>query len=334
MAKTDSKKEDQKDPLAEALAAIDKAYGKGSTITGNEIVAVERRSTGSIGLDIITGGGYGKGRIVEVYGIESGGKSTITLHAIAEAQRNGEIAALVDSECSYDREYAEALGVDNSKLIFSQPDFGEQALDITEKLAASGRVGLIVVDSVAALVPKAELEGEMTDSHMGVQARMMGKAMRKLVGVVGKTGTTLIFINQTRQNIGGYGQSLVTPGGGALKFAASIRMEVSKKTGDKSKDGSIEYNTVTVTTKKNKLAPPFQTTSFDINFGEGISKISEVLNYGLQLGMIVRGGSWYSYGDTKLGQGETAVEDYLTSNPEILEELELNIREHYNIHIQ
>lgn len=333
MAKENSKKADENDPLAKALADIEKAYGKGSTITGNEIVAVERRSTGSIGLDIITGGGYGKGRIIEIYGPESSGKTTCCLHAIAEAQKNGEIVAFIDAEHAFDPEYASVLGVDISKMILSQPNSGEEALDITEKLISSGRVGVVVVDSVAALVPKVELEGEMTDAHMGVHARMMGKAMRKLTGTTSNTGTTLIFINQTRQNIGGYGSPVTTSGGNALKFFASTRLEVSKRMGDKAKDGSIEYNTVTVKTVKNKLAPPFQTTSFDINFGEGISKISEVLNYGLQMGMIVRGGSWYSYGDIKLGQGESAVEAYLTENPEVLEELELNIREHYNIHI-
>ena len=284
--------------------------------------------SGSLGLDIALGiGGYPRGRVIEVYGPESSGKTTLTLHAIAEAQKAGGIAAFIDAEHAFDRSYAEKLGVDVENLIISQPDNGEQALEITDNLIRSGAIDIIVIDSVAALTPKAEIEGEMGDSKMGLQARLMSQALRKLTATISKTKCTAIFINQLREKIGVmFGNPETTTGGNALKFYSSVRLDIRRvsqiKTGDEASGNHVRVKVV-----KNKVAPPFRQTEFDIMFGEGISKVGEILDVGVEKGIVQKSGSWYSYGDNKLGQGRDAVKELLKDNPELAEELEEKIKE-------
>lgn len=323
---------EEKDLLGEAMALLDKKYGKGSTIMGDTVIKTERIRTGSLGLDIITGGGYGKGRMVEVYAPESSGKTTIAIHAMVEAQKVGGTVAVIDVEHAFDRVYAEKLGLDMSKVIFSQPDSGEQALEIADTLISTGRIAFLLIDSIAALVPQAELDGEMGDSKMGLHARLMSQACRKLTGTVGKTNTVVFWTNQIREKIGVmFGSPETTPGGNAMKFYASIRLDMRKSTGDKDADGHIVNSKVKVKTVKNKLAPPFQITEFNIVFGKGIDKIGEIIDYAVANEFIKKSGSWFSYGDTKLGQGKDKVRELLDDNPELADELENKIREAYGI---
>ena len=323
---------EEKDLLALAMAELDKKYGKGATIMGDTVIKTERMRTGSIGLDIITGGGYGKGRMVEVYAPESSGKTTLAIHAMVEAQKEGGAVAVIDVEHAFDRVYAENLGLDMSKVIFSQPDNGEQALEIAETLISTGKLSFILVDSIAALTPKAEIEGEMGDSKMGLHARLMSQACRKLTGVISKTNTVMFWTNQIREKIGVmFGNPETTPGGNAMKFYASIRLDMRKSAGDKDSDGQVINSKVKVKTVKNKLAPPFQVIEFNIIFGKGIDKIGEIIDYSVANEYIKKSGSWYSYGDTKLGQGKDSVRDLLTDNPELAEELENKIRVAYGI---
>jgi recombination protein RecA len=291
-------------------------------------VDVEAISSGSLGLDLALGvGGYPRGRVIEIYGPESSGKTTLTIHAIAEAQKAGGIAAFIDAEHAFDRFYAENLGVDIDNLIISQPDHGEQALEITENLIRSGAIDIIVIDSVAALTPKSEIEGEMGDSKMGLHARLMSQALRKLTGTISKTNCTVIFINQLREKIGVmFGNPETTTGGNALKFYASVRLDIRRRTQIKDGDQVIG-NSTKVKVVKNKVAPPFQQAEFDIMYGEGVSKVGEILDIGVTYGIIKKSGSWFSYGDTKLGQGRDAVKNLIKDNPELAEELEEKIKE-------
>ena len=311
--------------LQVTLDRMDKSYGKGAIMRlGDQ--AIEKMdviSTGSIALDKALGvGGLPKGRIVEIYGPESSGKTTLAIHAIAECQKNGGIAAIIDAEHAFDQFYAKALGVDVANLLISQPDNGEQALEIADNLIRSGAIDILVIDSVAALTPKAEIEGEMGDSQMGLQARLMSKALRKLTGSINKANTCCIFINQLREKIGVmFGNPETTTGGNALKFYASVRIDIRRSSAIKNGD-SIIGNRTRVKVVKNKVAPPFQQAEFDIMYGEGISKIGEILDIGVDHEIIKKSGSWYSYGDTKLGQGRDAVKDLLKDNPELTEELE------------
>ncbi len=332
MAKED-KKEEVKCPFELALAELNKTYGKGATISGNEIVDTERITTGSLGLDIQTGGGWGKGRIVEITAPFSVGKSTLCIHTMVECQRRGGRVVYIDTEHSADREYMEHLGLDINKLIMSQPDYGEMALDIAEKLISTGKVDVCVIDSVAALVPKSEIEGEMESSSIGVQARLMSKAMRKLTGVVNKTNTVLIFTNQIREKIGViYGSNETSPGGNALKFFASMRIDMRKGEPIKASKGEEVFgNKVKCKTVKNKLASPFKVNTFDIMYGEGIDKNSEIIEWGVASKVITLAGSYYSYGDVKLGQGAANVKVVLSDNPELANELEIKIKEFYGI---
>lgn len=323
---------EEKDLLAEAMADLDKRYGKGSTIMGDTVIKTERMRTGSLGLDIITGGGYGKGRMVEVYAPESSGKTTLAIHAMVEAQKTGGAVAVIDVEHAFDRVYAENLGLDMSKVIFSQPDNGEQALEIAEKLISTGKLSFLLVDSIAALTPKAEIEGEMGDSKMGLHARLMSQACRKLTGVISKTNTVMFWTNQIREKIGVmFGSPETTTGGNAMKFYASIRLDMRKSAGDKDSDGHVINSKVKVKTVKNKLAPPFQITEFNIIFGKGIDRNGELIDYGVEIGLIKKSGSWFSYGDTKLGQGRDSVRTLLEDNPELAEEFDAKIREAYGI---
>lgn len=293
------------------------------------IVEVEAISSGSLGLDIALGvGGYPRGRVIEIYGPESSGKTTLTLHAIAEAQKNGGIAAFIDAEHAFDRFYAQKLGIDVDNLIISQPDNGEQALEITENLIRSGAIDIVVIDSVAALTPKSEIEGEMGDSKMGLHARLMSQALRKLTATISKTNCTVIFINQLREKIGVmFGNPETTTGGNALKFYASVRLDIRKKS--QIKDGEKIIGTGTkVKVVKNKVAPPFMTAEFDIMYGEGISKIGEIVDLGVEYEIVKKSGSWFSYGETKLGQGRDAVKGLLKDNPELAKEIETKIIEH------
>jgi recombination protein RecA len=311
---------------------LDKAYGKGTVMKlgDSKIAAVEVISTGSIGLDIALGiGGFPKGRVVEIYGPESSGKTTLALQAIANAQKNGGIAAFIDAEHAFDKAYAEKLGIDCANLLISQPDDGEQALDIAEHLIRSGAIDVCVIDSVAALVPRGELEGEMGESKMGLQARLMSQALRKLTGTISKTGCCCIFINQLRDKIGvTYGNPETTTGGNALKFYASVRIDIRRVGQIKDKD-EVVGNRTKVKVVKNKLAPPFRTTEFDIMYGTGVSKSGEMVDLGTELGILQKSGSWYSYEGTKLGQGRDSVKQLLDDNPELMAEIEAKIKEKF-----
>lgn len=308
---------------------IDKTYGKGTIMKlgDSAIEDIDAIPSGSLTLDLALGiGGYPKGRIVEIYGPESSGKTTLAIHAIAECQRQGGIAAFVDAEHAFDRYYAESLGVDTENLLISQPDNGEQALEIAENLIRSGAIDLLVVDSVAALTPRAEIEGEMGDSMMGLQARLMSQALRKLTGVVGKTNCCCIFINQLREKIGVmFGNPETTTGGNALKFYASIRVDIRRSSQIKDGDEVIG-NRTKVKIVKNKVAPPFRRAEFDIMYGQGVSKSGEVLDLGVDHGVVKKSGSWFSYGDTKLGQGRDAVKQLILDNPELMDEIEDKIK--------
>ncbi|MDA9316877.1 recombinase RecA [Polaribacter sp.] len=312
------------------LDKLDKTYGKGSVMKLGDVVTeeIDAISSGSLGLDLALGvGGYPRGRVIEIYGPESSGKTTLTLHAIAEAQKAGGIAAFIDAEHAFDKFYAENLGVDIDNLIISQPDHGEQALEITENLIRSGAIDIVVIDSVAALTPKSEIEGEMGDSKMGLHARLMSQALRKLTGTISKTNCTVIFINQLREKIGVmFGNPETTTGGNALKFYASVRLDIRRRTQIKDGDRVIG-NSTKVKVVKNKVAPPFQIAEFDIMYGEGISKVGEILDIGVELGIVKKSGSWFSYGETKLGQGRDAVKGLIKDNPELAEELEGKIKE-------
>ena len=326
---------DSKDSKLKALNLtldkLDKTYGKGSVMRLGEqtIEKIEAISSGSIGLDLALGvGGYPKGRVVEIYGPESSGKTTLTLHAIAECQKAGGIAAFIDAEHAFDRLYAQNLGIDLGELVISQPDNGEQALEIADNLIRSGAVDMLVVDSVAALTPKSEIEGEMGDSKMGLHARLMSQALRKLTASISKTNCTVFFINQLREKIGVmFGNPETTTGGNALKFYASVRVDIRRSTQLKNADGGVLGNKTRVKIVKNKVAPPFKTTEFDIMYGEGISKIGEILDIGVEHDIIEKSGSWFSYGGSKLGQGRDAVKAILKDNPELMEELEQKILE-------
>lgn len=313
------------------LDKLDKTYGKGAVMKlGDQAVQeVESISTGSLGLDIALGvGGLPKGRVIEIYGPESSGKTTLTLHAIAESQKAGGIAAFIDAEHAFDRGYAQKLGVDIENLIISQPDNGEQALEITDNLIRSGAIDIVVIDSVAALTPKSEIEGEMGDSKMGLHARLMSQALRKLTGSISKTHCTVIFINQLREKIGVmFGNPETTTGGNALKFYASVRLDIRRSTQIKDSNGDVQGNRTRVKVVKNKVAPPFKTAEFDIMYGTGISKVGEIIDLGVDYEIIKKSGSWFSYGDTKLGQGRDAVKAIILDNPELLEELESKIKE-------
>ncbi|MFZ4563489.1 MAG: recombinase RecA [Bacteroidales bacterium] len=315
------------------LDKLEKTYGKGTIMRlgDNAIEAVDVISTGSIGLDAALGiGGLPKGRVTEIYGPESSGKTTLALHAIAESQKVGGIAAFIDAEHAFDRFYAQKLGVDVENLLVSQPDNGEQALEITENLIRSGAIDIIVIDSVAALTPKSEIEGEMGDSKMGLQARLMSQALRKLTSTISKTATCCIFINQLREKIGVmFGNPETTTGGNALKFYASVRLDIRRQTQLKEGD-DVVGNHVKVKVVKNKVAPPFRKAEFDIIFGEGISRPFEIIDLATEMNVIKKSGSWFSYGDTKLGQGRDAVKKILQDNPELADELEAKIREVLN----
>src|SRR6201746_2319227 len=309
---------------------IDKDFGKGSVMMMNEKSqdAMEVISTGSIGLDIALGvGGLPKGRVVEIYGPDSSGKTTLAIHAIAESQKNGGIAAFIDAEHAFDRFYAKKLGVDVENLLISQPDNGEQALEIADNLIRSGAIDILVIDSVAALVPKGEIEGEMGDSKMGLQARLMSQALRKLTGTISKTGCCCIFINQLRDKIGVmFGNPETTTGGNALKFYASVRLDIRRISQIKDTD-EVSANRGKVKIVKNKVAPPFRVAEFDIMFGEGISKAGEIIDLGVDHNIIKKAGSWFSYGETRLGQGRDAVKQLILDNPELMDELEAKIKE-------
>ncbi|QTN39712.1 recombinase RecA [Cryomorphaceae bacterium] len=312
---------------------LDKTYGKGAVMKmGDSAVEnVDAIPSGSLSLDIALGiGGYPRGRVVEIYGPESSGKTTLTLHAIAEAQRQGGIAAFIDAEHAFDRFYAEKLGVDIENLYVAQPDNGEQALEIADNLIRSGAIDIIVIDSVAALTPKSEIEGEMGDSKVGLQARLMSQALRKLTGTINKTGCCCIFINQLREKIGVmFGNPETTTGGNALKFYSSVRLDI-RRIGQIKDTDSVKGNRARVKVVKNKVAPPFRQAEFDIMYGEGISKSGEIVDLGVDHNVLQKSGSWYAYGDTKLGQGRDAVKNLLQDNPELSEEIEGKIRELIN----
>ncbi|MGH2552852.1 MAG: recombinase RecA [Chitinophagaceae bacterium] len=337
MAKTDKTTDMSTNNNTEKIKALkltmdklEKDYGKGSVMMlGDKAQQIQEViSTGSIGLDIALGiGGLPKGRVVEIYGPESSGKTTIATHVIAEAQKKGGMCAFIDAEHAFDSSYAKKLGVDVDNLLISQPDYGEQALEIADRLILSGALDVVVIDSVAALVPKSELEGEMGDSKMGLHARLMSQALRKLTATISKTNTICIFINQMREKIGVmFGNPETTTGGNALKFYASVRLDIRRMTQVKDGDSAIG-NHVKVKVVKNKVAPPFRAAEFDIIFGEGISKTGEIIDMGSELGVIQKSGSWYSYNNDKLGQGRDAVKQLLIDNPELAKELETRIRE-------
>ena len=322
MAEKDSKLK----ALKLTLDKLDKAYGKGSVMKlGDQTVEkVDAIPSGSIGLNLAMGiGGYPKGRVVEIYGPESSGKTTLSLHARAECQKGGGITAFIDAEHAFDRFYAEKLGVDLAELVISQPDNGEQALEIADNLIRSGAVDALVIDSVAALTPKSEIEGEMGDSKMGLHARLMSQAMRKLTASISKTNCTVFFLNQLREKIGVmFGNPETTTGGNALKFYASVRLDIRRSTQIKDTEGAVLGNKTRVKVVKNKVAPPFKTAEFDIMYGEGISKTGEIIDLGVEHEIIEKSGSWFSYGGTKLGQGRDSVKLLLKDNPELMEELE------------
>jgi recombination protein RecA len=324
-----AERSDKLKALKLTIDKIDKDFGKGSVMMMNEKPLVENDvvSTGSIGLDVALGiGGLPRGRVVEIYGPESSGKTTLSIHVLAEAQKAGGICAIIDAEHAFDSGYAQKLGVDIDNLLISQPDYGEQALEIADRLILSGAVDVVVIDSVAALVPKAELEGEMGDSKMGLQARLMSQALRKLTATINKTNTICIFINQLREKIGVmFGNPETTTGGNALKFYASVRLDIRRMTQIKDGDEAIG-NRVKVKVVKNKVAPPFRMAEFDIIFGEGISKLGEIIDMGVELGIVNKSGSWFSYEANKLGQGRDAVKQLLRDNPELANEIEGKIR--------
>src|ERR1700761_8646595 len=312
-----------------ALDKIEKDYGKGSVMMLGEKQKekMDVISTGSIGLDVALGvGGLPCGRIVEIYGPESSGKTTVAIHTIAQSQKKGGICAIIDAEHAFDANYARKLGVDVDNLIISQPDYGEQALEIADRLISSGAVDVVVIDSVAALVPKAELEGEMGESKMGLQARLMSQALRKLTATISRTGCCCIFINQLREKIGVmFGNPETTTGGNALKFYASVRLDIRRIS--QIKDGDLASgNRTRIKVVKNKVAPPFRQVEFDIIFGEGISKVGEIIDMGVELGILQKSGSWFSYGDSKIGQGRDAVKAFLNDNPEVMDDIEQQIR--------
>lgn len=312
------------------MAKLDKTYGKGAVMRMGDaaIQEVEVIPSGSLGLDVALGvGGYPRGRVVEIYGPESSGKTTLTLHAIAEAQKQGGIAAFIDAEHAFDRTYAQNLGIDVENLIISQPDNGEQALEITDNLIRSGAIDIIIIDSVAALTPKSEIEGEMGDSQMGLHARLMSQALRKLTSSISKTNCTVVFINQLRDKIGVmFGNPETTTGGNALKFYSSVRIDIRRSTQIKDAENNVMGNKTRVRVVKNKVAPPFKMAEFDIIYGEGISKVGEIIDLGVDFDIVDKKGSWYSYGETRLGQGRDAVRTLLLDNPELMDELEIKIK--------
>jgi len=334
MSKSTSTNNQQNEKLKALQLTIDKlekTYGKGTVmkLSDEVVMDVPVISTGSLGLDIALGiGGLPKGRIVEIYGPESSGKTTLSMHCIAEAQKAGGIAAFIDAEHAFDKSYAEKLGIDTTNLLISQPDNGEQALEIAEHLIRSGAIDIIVIDSVAALVPKAEIEGEMGESKMGLQARLMSQALRKLTGAINKSGCCCIFINQLREKIGVmFGNPETTTGGNALKFYASVRLDIRRIGQIKESADNITGNRTKVKVVKNKMAPPFKVIEFDIMYGEGISKIGEIIDLGVELGVINKAGSWFSYNGTKLGQGRDSVKTIFLDNPDMQDEIELKIRQ-------
>ncbi len=325
-----AEKEAKLKALQLTLDKLDKTYGKGTVMKlgDSAVEEIESIPSGSLGIDLALGvNGYPRGRVIEIYGPESSGKTTLTLHAIAEAQKAGGIAAFIDAEHAFDRFYAEKLGIDIDNLIISQPDNGEQALEIAESLIRSGAVDIVVIDSVAALTPKSEIEGDMGDSKMGLHARLMSQALRKLTGTIHKTNCTVFFINQLRDKIGVmFGSPETTTGGNALKFYASVRIDIRKSTQIKDGD-NVLGNRTKVKIVKNKVAPPFRTAEFDIMYGEGISKVGEVLDLAVEFEIVKKSGSWFSYGDTKLGQGRDAVKALIKDNPELMDELEQKIKD-------
>ncbi len=331
MSTEDKEKAAKLKSLKLTLDKLDKTYGKGTVMkmSDQSVVNVDAISSGSLGLDLALGvGGYPRGRVIEIYGPESSGKTTLTLHAIAEAQKKGGIAAFIDAEHAFDRTYAQNLGIDIDNLIISQPDHGEQALEITDNLIRSGAIDIIVIDSVAALTPKSEIEGEMGDSKMGLHARLMSQALRKLTSSISKTNCTVIFINQLREKIGVmFGNPETTTGGNALKFYCSVRLDIRRSTQIKDSNSEVKGNKTRVKVVKNKVAPPFKTAEFDIMYGEGISKVGEIIDIGVDYEIINKAGSWFSYGDTKLGQGRDAVKTLLKENPDLMDELEEKITE-------
>lgn len=329
-------KQDKLKALQLAVDKLDKTYGKGTIMKLGDkpVVTADVISTGSLGLDIALGiGGLPRGRVVEIYGPESSGKTTLAIHAIAECQKKGGIAAFIDAEHAFDRDYAAKLGVDIENLLISQPDNGEQALEIAENLIRSGAIDIIVIDSVAALVPRAEIEGEMGDSKMGLQARLMSQALRKLTGTIGRTGCCCIFINQLREKIGVmFGNPETTTGGNALKFYASMRLDIRRSgSAIKDKEGNVVGNPTKVKVVKNKLAPPFRVAQFDIMFGEGVSKIGEIIDLGVDVGVLEKSGAWYGYQGTKIAQGREAAKIFLTDNPEVANEMEAKVKAIYDI---
>ncbi len=327
-----SEKDEKLKALQLTIDKLEKSYGKGAVmrLSDDKVVDLPSISTGSLGLDIALGiGGIPRGRVIEIYGPESSGKTTLTLHCIAEAQKKGGLAAFIDAEHAFDKAYAEKLGIDTENLLISQPDSGEQALEIAEHLIRSGALDIIVIDSVAALVPKGELEGEMGDSKMGLQARLMSQALRKLTGTIHKTGCSCIFINQLREKIGVmFGNPETTTGGNALKFYASVRLDIRRIGQIKESADNIQGNRTRVKVVKNKVAPPFKVVEFDIMYGLGISKSGEILDIGVELGIVKKAGSWFSYNNEKLGQGRDAVKTLIEDNPELSEEIENKIKAH------
>lgn len=332
-----SKEKDAKQKALQlTLDKLEKTYGKGTIMKlgDKQVVDIEVIPTGSLTLDIALGiGGYPRGRVVEIYGPESSGKTTLAIHAIAEAQKQGGIAAFIDAEHAFDKTYAEALGVDTDNLLISQPDNGEQALEITENLIRSGAIDILVVDSVAALTPRSEIEGEMGDSKMGLQARLMSQALRKLTATIGRTGCCCIFINQLREKIGVmFGNPETTTGGNALKFYASMRLDIRKSgTSIKDKEGNFVGNPIKVKVVKNKLAPPFRQALFEITFGQGVSRTGEIIDLGVEHDLIKKSGSWYSYNDTKIAQGKESAKAFLLDNPEVADELVQKIKAIYSV---